>query len=664
MKYKVLLTLILIIFIVLCAALVVDSGLFRNNQSNQPLCMLLQDTFDNYNEISENNESEQNPELTNAPASSFTAAGGTPKTINLGAADPVTENPEIGFKFQLQLSSKGASIAKAVFSDGDGKGFDDRNYKDPQPLEILSPVNNILSMANTEFVFVQQNLQLPLDKLHWKVGQVIKQPDGSQKVKFEAVLKDKVTSIPVIKLIKTYKVTPGTYMLECSITVENLSNNQQKIRYNLNGTVGINREAVRADMRKVVGGFRTTTGEITTQKIDLRKFDTRSVFDEKPITKNSDFFLWSAITNKYFAAIVVPLPEQGKQFCDWITSRTGRLYNPDSKRGTDDENISINLKTASVTLSANDQPNNKKTHNFQLYIGPKDKRLFAKNEQYTTLGFINTIDFLACCCPASIISPLAFGILAMMEWLYYFIPNYGVVIIILVFIIRLCLHPITKKSQLSMSKMQKLAPEIEKIKKKYANNKAEMNKQVMALYKEQGASPVLSMVPMMIQMPIWIALYSAIYASISLRGAPFLPFWITDLSVPDALFRFKAVTLPLFGKLDSFNLLPIMMGVAFYLQQKLMPKQSGAAANPQIAQQQKMMMIMMPIMFPLMLYKAPSGLNLYIMASTSAGVIEQYVIKKHIREKEQLESQGLVAVTSKTGGKRKKKKPKPFYKQF
>jgi membrane protein insertase Oxa1/YidC/SpoIIIJ len=104
------------------------------------------------------------------------------------------------------------------------------------------------------------------------------------------------------------------------------------------------------------------------------------------------------------------------------------------------------------------------------------------------------------------------------------------------------------------------------------------------------------------------------------------------------------------------------MGVAFYLQQKLMPQQ--AAANPQAAQQQKMMMIMMPLLFPLMLYKAPSGVNLYIMASTFAGVIEQYVIKKHIREKEEAEEKGLVATTSKTGGKTKKKKPKPFFRQF
>jgi YidC/Oxa1 family membrane protein insertase len=210
-------------------------------------------------------------------------------------------------------------------------------------------------------------------------------------------------------------------------------------------------------------------------------------------------------------------------------------------------------------------------------------------------------------------------------------------------------------------------PEVQEIRKKYAKNMMEMNKHIAVLQKQHGVSHhhmIMGMLPMMIQMPVWIALWRAVYGSIDLRGAGFLPFWITDLSVPDALFSFPAVTLPLFGKLDSFNLLPILMGLAFYLQQKLMPSQASAQANPQVAQQQKMMMVMMPVLFPLLLYKGPSGVNLYIMSSVFAGAAEQYVIRKHIREKEQAESKGLVAATSKTGGKVKKKKPKPFYKNM
>ena len=301
---------------------------------------------------------------------------------------------------------------------------------------------------------------------------------------------------------------------------------------------------------------------------------------------------------------------------------------------------------------------------FQLYLGPKDKTLFEKDELYSRLGFINVIDFRACF--GNLFRPLSFMVLAIMKWMHGWIGNYGVVIIIFVLVIRILLHPITKKSQISMMKMSKLAPQAEEIKKKYANNKAEQQKQMMALYKEQGASPILGCLPMFLQMPIWIALYSAIYASIDLRGAAFLPFWITDLSAPDALFPLPAATeaIPFIGSFlgTSFNLLPILLGISMFLQQKLMSSSSATAASSQAAQQQKMMMWMMPIMMLVFLYRAPSGLNLYIMASTAGGVFEQYVIRKHIREREARESIGLVSVTSKTGGKLKKKKPKPPFK--
>ena len=581
---------------------------------------------------------------------SFGADNAAAETVTLGSTDPKS-----GFMFQLELSSKGAAIKKATFS-----GFDDRNYKDPQPLVILSPVGDeILSMANTNFVFVERQLKLPLHKLHWESFGVERDIyDGSQTARFEAIIKIKDTGESVLKLTKTYKVALGSYHLDCDVTVENLSSIERKVRFDLAGPVGIGREAVRADMRKAVAGFRDSSGQITSARLDVKKLRKAKDISDRRLLKGGDDFLWVAAVNKYFAAVLVPLADEGEDRCDWIKDKTGRYYDPDGIPDSGDETIGVNLEIATTELPANGI----KQYKFMLYLGSKDKTRFDKNPLYKNLGFIQTIDFMACCCPASIIRPLAFGILAAMKWMYGFIPNYGVVIIILVFLIRIVMHPITKKSQVSMSKMTKLAPKAEEIKKKYAGNKAEINKQMMALYKKQGTSPIMGFLPMLLQMPLWIALYSAIYASVELRGAAFLPFWITDLSVPDALFRFSAVTLPLFGKLDSFNLLPLLMGVAFYLQQKLMPKQATAATNPQMAQQQKMMMIMMPLLFPLMLYKAPSGLNLYIMASTFAGVIEQYVIRKHISEKEQQESTGLVAVTSKTGGKVKKKKPKPFYK--
>jgi len=701
--------LVVVSYVVFCGWLVVESGLdsrFRGNDKGAAgqSCILLQKTMDNEKDEAIGAPAGENERLEAADFTTFSADNAPAQIVTLGAGEPKTEDPDIGFKFQLELSSKGAALRKATFSNGNDNGFDNRDYKDPQPLVILSPVSRpdggeILSMANREFIFVEHQLQLLLNDLHWKSYDVEKAEGGSQTARFEALIKAKAGK-PAVKLIKTYKVFHGSYLLECKLTVENLSDIKQNVRFNLAGPVGIGREGIRGDMRNIVGGFLTTDRKIASSRKDLVVAFPMSLFTKNvglkettreyqealrlrdqdriknakndlrigrnlPRTQQDAHFLWAATSNKYFTAILRPVPDDGEEYCDWAADNTGRFYNPDGdKRGNSgDESIGVDFQIASIALAPAGQADSAKTYNFQLYLGPKDKSLFDKDPLYRKLEFVHTITFMpCCCCSESIIRPLAFGILWIMNRMYGFIHNYGVVIIILVFLMRLVMHPITKKSQVSMSKFSKLAPKVEEIKKKYANNKAEMNKQMMALYREQGASPVMGFLPMMVQMPIWIALYSAIYASIDLRGEPFLPFWITDLSAPDALFRFKAVTLPLFGKLDSFNLLPILMGVAFYLQQKLMPRQAAAATNPQMAQQQKMMMIMFPLLFPLMLYKAPSGLNLYIMASTFAGVIEQYVIRKHIREKEEAESEGLVAATSKTGGKVKKKKPKPFYK--
>jgi len=439
------------------------------------------------------------------------------------------------------------------------------------------------------------------------------------------------------------------------------------------------RNAKKARLQKVKkadGESRETEDQLKKAKAELEKAEAK-VKEAKACLRVgynlSDKYkyvplLWVAASNKYFTTIVRPVPGVGKAYCDWMAGATARYYNPDGDESgnTGDETIGIDLEVGTDAAPLIIQPGNMSRYEFQFYLGPKDKRLFNTNELYRKLGFIHAITFMpCCCCPAAIIRPLAFGILSLMELLYRFIPNYGVVIMILVFIVRILLHPLTKKGQVSMSRMTKLGPKVEELKKKYANNKPELNKQVMALYREQGASPFMGMVPMFIQMPIWISLYSAIYASVSLRGAAFLPVWITDLSAPDALVSWSPITIPLLKwKISSLNLLPLMMGVAFYLQQKFMPKPASAGTNPQIEQQQKMMMWMMPILFPVMLYNAPSGLNLYIMSSVFAGVIEQYFIRKHIREKEKQEAQGLVPVTSKTGGKAKKKKPKPFFRTY
>ncbi len=667
-------TVVVVCFCVFCGWLVLESGVFEGSQTGARPCILLQQTAAESPRPSDEATGEQ-PALEAAEDTEvFVAEGGAKRSPTLGSVDP-----ESGYKYELELSSRAAGIRSATFS-----GFKDRDYKNPKPLVVMSPIakpdgSEVLAMGNTSFVLVEEGLQLALDELDWKSGEVeTDTDDGSQSISFEATIKVEGTGEPVAKLIKTFRITPGSYLLECDLAVENLGESARKIRFSINGPGGFGREGFRSDMRKVVGGFREPDGKVGSERLSRKKLYKAKSRETRRLWKEGGGLLWAAVVNKYFAAIVVPAPEEGKDYCDWIAEMTGEgleygpigeFYNPDgdSKADSGDETVGLIFPIATSSLGAAGQAGSSKAYKFQVYLGPKDKSLFDENELYRSLGFYQTIDFMTCCCPTCIINPLAFGVLMIMKWMHGFIPNYGWVIIILVLLFRLLMHPITKKSQVSMSKLQKVLndPQIQEIKKKYAKKPLEMQKHISEFQKQKGVSPAsgfTSMLPMMVQMPIWIALWSAVYTSVDLRGAAFLPFWITDLSVPDAAWRFDAITIPLVGwKLGSLNLLPILMGLAFYLQQKLMPSQAAASANPQAAQQQKMMMIMMPLLFPVMLYNAPSGVNLYIMASTFAGVVEQYVIRKHIKEKEQEESKGLVAATSKTGGKVKKKKPKPFF---
>jgi YidC/Oxa1 family membrane protein insertase len=580
--------------------------------------------------------------------SQITAASAEEKTFTLGSVLPAGNNNP--YTLELTLTTKGAAIASARLRD-----YDDRNPKNPQPLELLSPVANINTLASKKLLLPDLKKAFPLDRLNWQSTGVITNADDSQTIGFYAVILNNNNDF--IKLTKTYTLRPEDYMLDCDVILTNLSDSKIKTSLDMLGPAGIVREDERTDTRTVTTGFLNSQGAVEVTKINIKKI-AKDFGGKAPLFhKNAGCkFLWASISDKYFVSIIRPVPTDPNNL---YSDRTGAKYaihlDPDTSV-QNDENIGIQLETQ--TASA--EPQQELTYNFQVYLGPKDKHLFNTVPLYKSLGFIKTIDFQAC--GGNTFSSLSFLVLGAMDWMYQFIPNYGIVIIIFVFIVRILLHPITKRSQVSMMKMSKLAPKAEEIKTKYADNKAEMQKQMAMLYKQHGTAPILGCLPMLLQMPIWIALYSAIYAGIEFRGAKFLPFWITDLSSVDALFYFPAAAeqIPFIGAFigTSFNLLPLLLGAAMFAQQKMMPS-SAPSSNPQAAQQQKMMMWMMPVMMLMFLYRAPSGLNLYIMSSTVAGVFEQYVIRKHIREKEAAEGSGLVATTSKLGGKFKKKKPKP-----
>jgi YidC/Oxa1 family membrane protein insertase len=645
------------------------------------------------------------------------AANSTEQTVRLGALYPELKrtNDPGNYKFMVVLTSKGAAVERVILSEfksrtqpgsAEAISAESEGGKVISPLTLLAPLGEdrkIYSLANTSLYVAPAEAEdfgtksFPLDKLNWKLAET----DSRTMAKFEAVLfeegQDPAKGEGTLRLVKTYRIEAGSYELLTDVSVENLSGRAMKVQMQFQGPGGILREDLRQDMRKVVAAYKNT--DVTTHLMrfadvhaaareavhpsqgigaTLRKlFGSKATPKEKlQLTPEKPApFVWAALTNKYFAAIVRPVTEEpGTSVLEFGTAK---YYGAIDAKNADKESaglVAFVLNTSAakpLTLAAAGQEGAAAQLTLGTYLGPKDREVFEAHPVYKALGYFHTIDFQACCCPSSMIAPLAFGIIWLMKSMYTLMGpwgNYGVVIMVLVLVVRLILHPVTKKSQVSMMKMQKLGPKMQEIQKKYANNRAEMNKQVMQLYKEGGATPVMGMLPMFLQMPIWIALWTAVYTSIDLRGAGFLPFWITDLSVPDHLFRIPFAQalqqIPLLGSIvpEYFNLLPILMGVVMYFQQKLMPQSTAAATNPQMAQQQKMMMIMMPLLFPVMLYNGPSGVNLYIMASIGGGVIEQKVIRKHIQQRQEEEEQGKVPVTAKTGGKLKKKKPKPFFK--
>ncbi len=231
-------------------------------------------------------------------------------------------------------------------------------------------------------------------------------------------------------------------------------------------------------------------------------------------------------------------------------------------------------------------------------------------------------------------------------------------IICLVILVRLILPPITKRSQISMMRMGKMGPEMERLKKKYADDKDELNRQTMLLYKEQGVGAYLGCLPMFLQMPIWIALWSALQSTFELRQSPFLWgfTWIHDLAKPDRLFHWQTMyfQLPLIGTvhLSSINILPFAMALVMFFQQKLTPQ--PPSTTPEQETQKKMMLWMSVLMFPLFLYNGPSGLNLYILTSSTIGIFESKRIRAHIKQKEEEEKAGRIIIDAPKGMKKKR----------
>lgn len=315
----------------------------------------------------------------------FWAVGDEPNVFYLGAADPNKDDPN-GFLFQLKFNSYGAAIEKMTLCPGAAKYFSDPNLKNTQPFVLLQPVkgpedSNIMTMANTFLLIMPQKTQLALDQLSWKQIGIDKSDSKKQSISFGAQII--YEGFPALRLVKTFSISAKSYVLDCRVTIENVSSNKQLFFFLVNGPIGIAGQDAGKDERKVVAAFADSQKNIKPVVLDMDKLSKIKTFNEGLIASGSDNFLWSGVENKNFASMIVPLPEGADIYCRWIVYKLAGYYNPDNKNDSGDETIGVRLRTAPIVLN----PNEKKTYGFELYAIPKDKQLFEKNKRFKELGF-------------------------------------------------------------------------------------------------------------------------------------------------------------------------------------------------------------------------------------------------------------------------------------
>jgi YidC/Oxa1 family membrane protein insertase len=328
-------------------------------------------------------------------------------------------------------------------------------------------------------------------------------------------------------------------------------------------------------------------------------------------------------------------------------------YTRDPEAKPNDRQLIFTLDSDTITLA----PGKAADLDLAIFAGPRDSGLFAQ-EPYATLGFGELLRYELGCtwCTFQWLARLLLGLLT---GIHFVVRDWGVSIIILVLIVRGLLHPLTKGAQVRMmltsKQMQALQPELEKVRTKYKGNAQKIQQETMRLYNEKGVNfaNMLGCLPMLLQMPIWVALYAMLYFAIELRHQEAFygvfqmisgGHWhfLESLSSSDRFIKLfdKPMPINLFMivlDFQYFNILPILMGVVFFFQQKFMQPPPPENETPEAADRRKQQMMIMRIMmltFPFFLYSAPSGLTLYILASTGAGILDSYLVRKHVKEKE------------------------------
>lgn len=230
----------------------------------------------------------------------------------------------------------------------------------------------------------------------------------------------------------------------------------------------------------------------------------------------------------------------------------------------------------------------------RVYFGPKELDLLRQVD--STLD--HTVDF-------GWFTVFAYPLLKILKWFYQFLQNYGLAIIFLTLLLKILTYPLTYKSMKSMKKMAALQPQLQRIREKYKDDREALNREMLTMMRSNGYNPVAGCLPMLIQMPIFFALYRVLYSSIELYHAPFA-LWIHDLS-----------------SRDPFYVTPVLLSVTMFIQQKLTP---NTATDPAQAK----MMQLMPLIFGAFMLALPSGLTVYMLVNAIASIVQQLILNKKL----------------------------------
>lgn len=377
---------------------------------------------------------------------------------------------------------------------------------------------------------------------------------------------------------QTFSFSPDKYDIGVKVKV---SNNSVNVATGNIKSVISNLHAQKKDK------YYSFTGTAVFVDNDLKQFKPKDLEDEEDADVTGSI-AWLSYEDEYFITAVAPEEKKGARYI-------GKLQ----KSGV----ITATHFSESVEIL----PATEIQKSYSLFLGPKEIKIlkdFGNNlESAIDYGFFDVIA-----------KPLHYLLIFFNKYL----KNFGFSIILLTVIVKIIFWPLTHKSQKSMKEMQKLQPLMAKIREKYKDNKEMMNKELMGLYRTYKVNPMSGCLPMLIQIPVFIALYSVLSSSIELRHVPFA-FWIKDLSTPDRLFSLP-FGIPFMDPPYGIPVLTLLMGASMFIQQKMQPMVGDPA--------QAKIMMFMPVMFTVMFINFPSGLVLYWLTQNILSIGQQYYINK------------------------------------